>query len=168
MSAFGVSTQSHPTLYTGNSPTARQNVNFTASPRNQHIQGFWIQEGVTFRCQGKPSKQSSAKTRPISSSPTSERGFGPDRGHTKNRVSVGRQSRGRARTEPRSPTRMTNIWRRGSRWDGSRKAERPTSAEEATARRSERANRPLSGCSGFIDRPRPLPIAPETRRHSWD
>lgn len=63
---------------------------------------------------------------------------------------------------------MTNIWRYSSRQGGFRKAESPTSAEKAKARRSELTNHPLSGCSGFIDRPRPLPIAPETRRHSWD
>lgn len=63
---------------------------------------------------------------------------------------------------------MTNIWRCSRRQGGFRKAESPTSAEKAKVRRSSLAKRLLPGCSGFIDRPRPLPITPETWQHSRD
>lgn len=102
-----------------------------------------------------------------SPSHTGERFWG-QWGHHQGHTSAGRQTCGWAHTYSRSPTRMTNIWRCSRRRGGFGKAESPTSAEKAKVRRSKLAKRLLSGCSGFIDRPRPLPIMPETRRHSWD
>lgn len=168
MSTFEVSTSRNPShpLH-GQFSCGKVNREPRSSPVKSAHQGFWTQERVTFRCQGKPSKQSSTKKH-LTSSPTSEREFGFN-GATPRATSLlqDRAAVGRAPNYG-APTRMTNIWRCSSHRDGFRKAKSPTSAEEAKARRSELANRPLSGCSGFIDRPHPLPIVPETRRHSWD
>lgn len=125
-------------------------------PLKSAPQGVWMQERVTFRGQGKPSKQSSCDAIPHLFLPHIRERIWTRRGRTEGHVSAGRWGCGWVRSSPRCPTRIPNIWRCSSHQDGFRKAESPTSAKEAKARRSELANHPALRLLRFY-RPTPSP-----------